>query len=311
MFAGHNGEKVRFGTVFPEGKGAKAIIVVLPGLSEFCEKYYELAHNLLERDYAMYVFDWQGQGRSHRHVPKHPQKRVSYGFENDLKDLSILIKDYIRPSAMHPDVGAIPLVMLGHSLGGNIGLRYLHDNPDIFKAAAFSAPFLGLKSLRFMPAPLQKAIAFFLNEFGDQSYVPGGQEYAAEMRTGAKQQLFSSDDIRGTIHHKWFEFDHELQQGNVTWCWVYQAIQSCSILFNSKYLNKIKIPVLLGMAEKEFLVSNKRIRRASRHIPNAKLLEIKNARHEILMETDEIRGVFLKAFDEMMKKHILSKQNAE
>ena len=307
MFAGHNKQKVRFGTVFPQNKGAKAIIVILPGLSEFCEKYFELAHNLLERQYATYVIDWQGQGRSYRPLSKTPQKRISYGFENDLEDLHILIKDYIRSSAIHPDIGVIPLVMLGHSYGANIGLRYLHDHPDVFKAAAFSAPFLGIKSINFMPLILQRTLSFFGNELASKSYLPGGQDYVPAMRTGEKQKLFSSDEIRGRIHHEWFNFDTELRQGNITWSWVHQALKSCAILSKHKYLSKITTPSLFAVAGKEFLVTNSSIRRAAKIMPNASLVEIPEARHEILMERDEIRNHFLKEFDELMKNHILNK----
>ena len=309
MFAGHNGQKVRFGTVFPRDKGAKAIIIVLPGLSEFCEKYYELAHNLLDRQYAMYVIDWQGQGRSFRHLTKTPQKRISYGFRNDIDDLHILIKDYIKPSAIHPDIGVIPLVMLGHSLGANIGLRYLHDHPDTFKAAAFSAPFLGIKSLNFLPLPAQRILSFLGNEFGNKSYLPGGKDYTPDMRTGIKQKLFSSDEIRGRVHHAWFDFDEELRQGNITWSWIHKALKSCAVLSKQKYLNKITTPSLLAVAEKEFLVNNSLIRRAARIMPNAKLLELKDARHEILMEDDKIRNHFLKEFDELLKNNILNKED--
>ena len=72
-------------------------------------------------------------------------------------------------------------------------------------------------------------------------------------------------------------------------------------------MNKITTPSLLAIAGKEFLVNNSSIRRAARIMPNATLVEIPDARHEILMERDKIRDHFLKEFDELMKNHILNK----
>ena len=38
-----------------------------------------------------------------------------------------------------------PLTFLGHSMGGNIVLRYLHDHPDVATRAVLSAPMTGIR----------------------------------------------------------------------------------------------------------------------------------------------------------------------
>ena len=130
QFKNAKGRSLRFGSVFPENRVPEAIVIALEGLSEFSEKYFEVAHDLLKMDCAFWVLDWQGQGKSQRHL-KNPHKRHSSSFDEDVADLHFFIQEYVKHSAVHPDVGRIPLVMLGHSMGANIGLHYLHRHPDM------------------------------------------------------------------------------------------------------------------------------------------------------------------------------------
>ncbi len=309
MFAGHNGEKLRFGTAFPKHTIPKAVVVILPGLAEYCEKYFEIANDLLNKKYAVYIMEWQGQGRSFRHIKKNPHKRISNGFSNDVKDLDIFIRDYIIPSAVHPEVGRLPLAMLAHSMGGNIGLRYLKDNPKTFGCAAMTAPMFGIKAFKIIPPFMRVALAKILYEIGDHSYVPGARNY--EPRTARKvKAIHSTDPVRNDIHDTWMEFDPNLQCGGVTYKWLYYAARTCSRIRKHSFLRSIHTPLLFATAGKEQLVSNSSIRHANKILPNANIVHFPDAGHEIMMETDTIRNEFLKSFDELIKINILYKKES-
>ena len=310
MFAGDNGQKLRFGTAFPKHTIPRAVVVILPGLSEYCEKYFELANTLLEKKYAVYVLEWQGQGRSYRHSKKYPQKRISNGFQRDVNDLDIFIKDYIVPSAVHPEVGRLPLVMLAHSMGANIGLRYLKSHPDIFSCAAMTAPMFGIKALKKIPSPLRVPLTKLLSEFADSSYVPGAGDYKPRRLNKKIKDDFSSDPVRDAVHDAWIEFDPNLKVGGVTYRWLYHAAKTCQIVREKSFLESIRLPLLLALAGKEKLVNNSSIKRAYHILPDCSLLELKDSSHEILMERDEIRDQFLKSFDELIKINILNKNNS-
>ena len=310
MYAGHNGEKLRFGTAFPKHTVPIAVAVILPGLSEYCEKYFEMANTLLDRKYAVYIIEWQGQGRSFRHSEKFPQKRVSNGFYRDVKDLDIFIKDYILPSAVHPEVGRLPLVMLAHSMGANIGLRYLKQHPDVFSCAAMTAAMFGIYALRIIPSFMRTSITKLFSEFGDLSYAPGATDYKPRKEIKKLKGLFSSDPIRNEIHDKWMMFDPNLQVGGVTYRWLHFAAKTCSIVRKKKFLKKVKTPILLAIAGNERFVNNRTIRRIGHTLENASILELDKAAHEILMENDSIRETFLKSFDELVKTNILDKKDS-
>lgn len=294
-FKNAEGKKLRFGSVSPQGR-PRAIVVVLPGLSEFCEKYFEIAHDLLKRDCAVWVLDWRGQGRSDRYLPS-SHKRHSEGFDKDLSDLDLWVRDYVRPSC-----GGAPLVMLAHSMGGNIGLRYLAAHPGLFRAAAFSAPMVGIRALRHLPRVLA---SFLTRVFGEElgpRYVPGGRDWAADGAAARARKLLTSDPERGAVHDTWMVQEPALQVGAVTFGWLRAAYQSCLALQGPGVAEKIDIPCLLAVAGYEGLVDNREIRRLAMRMNQAKLLELPRARHEILMERDAYRDIFLGAFEALLNK---------
>ena len=300
-FKNPQGKKIRFGSCAPDGNVPDAVVIVLQGLSEYIEKYCELASSLQANNYSFWMIDWQGQGKSDRHLEDR-QKRHSVSFEDDVEDLDFFIDQYVKHSAVHPDVGRIPLVLLGHSSGGNIGLRYITKYPDVFEAAAFSAPMFSLKAIKKTPKWMIKLASSSLNNVMRQKFFPNGNaEWTPEMRDAPENDIFSNDPTRKNVHNAWFKADPDLQVGNFTVGWLHQALKSCNIIQNKLPLEDIKIPCLFGKAEHEDLIDNDAIDKVAERIPNAQVLELKGAKHEIIMETDDIRNTFLNAFDKMLK----------
>lgn len=300
-FKNQKGKKIRFGSCFPDGNVPDAVVIVLQGLSEYTEKYFELAASLQENNYSFWMIDWLGQGKSDRHL-ENRQKRHSEGFDDDIADLDFFIDQYVKHSAVHPDVGRIPLVLLGHSYGGNIGLRYIAENPGVFEAAAFSAPMFDLNATKNKPKWLIKLASSGLsNIMGSKFFPSGGAEWTPEMRDDPTRDIFSTDETRKNIHNAWLKVDPELQVGNFTAGWLYQAIKSCNIIQNKLAVEDIEIPCLFGKAEHEELVDNDMIDAIAARIPNAQVLDLPGAKHEIIMERDDIRNTFLNAFDKMLK----------
>lgn len=286
------GHKIHYGFVSPETP--KAIVVCLGGLSEFSEKYFEVAHDMLDRGYAFWFLDWHYQGRSGR-LPDYPMRRHSDGFATDISDLHKLISDYIKPS------GSTPLVMLGHSMGGNIGLRYLAQYPDTFKAAAFTAPLLGIYNFKAPLKLLAIGIRFMLPLVG-KNYVFKGRDWHEAMRAGDGKGIFSSDAQRDALHKYWSEEEKDLQVGSVTFKWVIEALKSCAVLLNPKTAATIKTPVLIATAGEDKIVNNALTYLFAHRLPQGRYMTIDGAEHEILMEDDIYRNAFFEAFDKLMEE---------
>ncbi len=300
-FKNQQGRQIRFGTVAPESHIPDAVVIGLQGLGEYTEKYFEVAHTLLGQNLSFWMIDWQGQGKSHRHL-KDPHKRHSGSFEDDIADLHYFIMEYVKHSAVHPDVGRIPLVMLGHSMGSNIGLRYLQQYPDVFACAAFTSPMIGINAVKNVPNWLTLGLSATLREIMDQAYVEfGGKGWHPDMRDHPRKDIHSSDPVRKEVHNAWCLHDEALQVGNITYGWLHEALLSCSKVQKQGFLNDLQTPCLFALAEKEKLIDNNVAKKVIGSMPHAELLELPDSKHEILMERDSIRDEFFKAFDALLQ----------
>lgn len=263
-------------------------VICLPGLSEFSEKYIETAKFFNQKSYNFFVIDWAYQGRSTRFT-ENPNKRYSDGFDSDISDIDYFIKNELKTNT--------PLFILGHSMGGHLALRYLIEKDHDIKAVSLSTPMLSIKSIRYFPCCL--AGIFNIKK---TSYVPGGKNWHESARASDGTGIFSSDPLRDQVHQAWSKVDPALRVGNATLKWLCESLKSIQILKRKENLKKIKISVLFAYADKETLVDNRAIIRAARIMKKAKLLKLKKAKHEILMETDDIRDIFLEKTLEVFKQ---------
>lgn len=285
---------IRYGYVMPKGE-AKGVIVVLPGLSEFCEKYFETSRWALENNYGFFVLDWYGQGKSGRYLDN-PHKRHSSGFEDDVADLRFWIEHHIKPVT-----GELPLAMLAMSMGANIGLHYLAMEPKTFDCAYFLAPMFGIKTM--MRIPFSKAISKLADRFASNAYVPGGGNWKEIMHPPTNISFLTRDKKRNPLHNKWLLADSGLQVGGVTFGWVYQAHLSC-LAIDELDLENLDIPVKITAVQHEILVDNQRARVVCKRLKNAKLGMIKDSYHEPLFEREEIRAPLLENFGRFLDRFL-------
>lgn len=297
-----NGRKIRFGSVFPKDSIPDAVIICLQGVREFTEKYYETARWALDNNCAFWMMDWAGQGKSTRFL-KNPQKRHSLGFEEDIEDLHYFILQYIKHSSVHPDKGRIPMAMIAHSMGANIGLRYIARHPETFECAAFTSPMVGIKVFQHIPQNLALCTTSTVAKILGKSYVPGGADWGKRK----DHARLTHDPIRKDVHAVWCDFDPELQVGDVTFGWLNEAQKSCLALQKKKTRDFIATPCLFGIPEHEDLVDNKIAEEMIAGIENAKIVEYPHAAHELLMETDTIRDNFLDHFYGQIKEYIINR----
>lgn len=273
--------KIRFGSVAPPNP--EATVILLPGRAEYIEKYFETARDLLAQNFAVYVIDWPGQGKSTR--------GPELGFGEYVETLHELIEKQVEMKT--------PLAMLAHSMGGNIGLRYLAKYPETFACAAFSAPMVGIKAISFLPASIAAPVLSAFDRVAGDRLAHGQEPWSDGERP------LSSDPARVLVHNRWMREIPALQLGGATWSWLYQAAQSCAILQDPKTASSIRTPCLIALAGKETLVDNKAMRAFAARLKNGTLKEFPDAHHEILMERDESRGEFLSNFYTLIQENII------
>lgn len=128
-----------FGLHWPV-EAPKAIIGFLHGLGEHIGRYQEYAQQLNQAGYAVMGHDHPGFGHS-----EGKRGHIS-SYEALLDNAEQLVTSM---AAYYPDV---PLVLYGHSMGGNVLLNYLLSDRKKVQAAIASAPWI---DLAFKPSALK------------------------------------------------------------------------------------------------------------------------------------------------------------
>lgn len=297
-FTSVQGRKLRYGMATPQNAVPLAHIVILPGRTEFAEKYFETANDLLAKNFSVWIFEWAGQGLSERFLSTYPQRNHSGPFVNHVNDLSDFITQYVMPAA-----GAVPLFLLAQSMGAHIGLRFMCEPKlqRVFSGAALCAPMLGMTAVRNIPPFLREPVSLFFSLLAAKSYAFGQADWSEAERLSTPAR-FSSDMTRVNLHDLWMHHNEALRVGGVTFGWLHHALKSCAFLAHAQNLRHVNTPCLIAIAGKDKIVDNAAIRHAAGLLPHAQLLELPDAAHEILMESDEIRSVFTQRFFSFIKE---------
>jgi len=286
------GQFLRYGFVSPGHP--KGLVFVLPGLSEYIEKYYETVHDLMDRGFAAVVIDWRGQGHSWRQLKDYARHHDS--FDNDIADAFTLINIICVDQAL----AGLPKIMLAHSMGAHIGLGILHDRPGLFSCAVMNTPMQGI-NMAFDGTAFQRCLAEILNlMIGTRlTSSPWSEEKFVK-----QQDILTSDPDRRALKIQHMHDDPGLRSGPVTYGWVNAALRSMHKMNNPAYLKTIQTPILITIAGQEKVVSNRAIHYLAANLPDATTIDIPGALHEILMERDQFRSQFWHAFDGFVAKHV-------
>ena len=116
VFAGSEGS-VHYERWVPEGP-ARRIVVVVHGYAEYAARYAHVAERLTADGAAVYGQDHLGHGRSDG------ERALIIDFEHVVDDLRTLVE---IAQAEHP---GLPVVMIGHSMGGLLTSRLAQEQPD-------------------------------------------------------------------------------------------------------------------------------------------------------------------------------------
>ena len=277
----------RFATADPN----RGTVVILNGRTEFIEKYFETIDDLMTRGFAVATLDWRGQGRSDRPLAN-PHKAHVEHFDLYVSDLRQAWVEFITPHC------PAPYHALCHSMGGNIGLRYLHAYPDTFESAIFSAPMWGIGRPARVPAWMRAIAAVSRWLPLDTHYLPGSGDCKEADRI-FEGNVLTQDPDRFARFIAQIDNDPRLALGGPTFGWARQAIRSMDEIHAPGFAEAISTPIVLYSTGLDTLVSGEAHRRIAARLPACKLINVPAAKHELLMELDPLRGQFFAAFDEL------------
>ena len=270
----------------------KGSVFILQGRSSFIEKNKELMDDLNQRGFHVWNLDLRGQGGSQKMI-NHPQKIHIETFETYLDDIKDFIEGKIK-SSQDKNV-----FIYGSSLGGHLAVRYLEENPvnhgiqgvvlvsPMFEVSTFNIP-------KFIVKSLIKTMCFFgLRE----SYAPFYGDYDPSNHTFDENNSSTHDRKRFERQVQICKDHMKLVTGGPTIGWVEAMFESFDTLRKEKLLKKINVPVLLFNGGKDTVLENESDTQICNLISKCTRVNIPEAGHNIIMESDEIRNKFWYNFD--------------
>jgi lysophospholipase len=282
----------------PKDTLPRAICVLLPGLTEFLEKYEEVANELRARGFLPVGLDWRSQGASERRGRNNRAIHV-VSFEEYDYDLAILMKTIVEPlqTAQASHQGArLPVIALGHSMGGHILLRYLREHPRRFALGVAVAPLLEINTGDYSQG-LAEIVTMAMNFRRPSTQLVFGMDKHDPKELAFADNRVTSDPGRHDRNRDFLKAQPFLRVYGPTFGWLRAAFRAMRAARRPAFAKAIQTPLLMFGAGRDRVVRTAPIRAFAGLLPHGHYVEIAESEHEILMETDSIRGQFWAAFD--------------
>lgn len=274
--------------LFPARGQVRGSIVLSGGRTEPIEKYFEFIEDLTGRGYVVLAHDWRGQGLSHRELPDRLAGHAR-GYDAFLTDYRALLAAY---EGRLPK----PWFAIGHSMGGCLTLLALaKGEAGRFEGAILCAPMLGLQLGKTSPgaARLMAGLNVLFGRAGVFARPAGPAETF-------ETNVLTHDRARYERAKAQVRAEPKLDLGGPTWGWLDFALRATGFLSRAENLKSVTIPVVIVSAEQDRLVDNTAQRAVAGNLPAGEFVSVPGAFHEILMETDTMRNIFLRALDALL-----------
>ncbi len=257
---------------------AKGTVLLFPGRTEYVEKYGRAAADFAARGYAMIAIDWRGQGLADRMVdPRYIGYVETFDdFQRDVAAVLAALTELDLPQPWH---------LLGHSMGGCIGLRALHEGLPV-KTASFSAPMWGiglapyLRAAAWTVGALSKPLGF------GARLSPSTSPVTLVLDQPFDDNTLTKDPDMYAYMQRQMTGQPDLALAGPAINWVYEALKECKSL---RAKPSPDIPCLTFLGTDERIVHTGDIHNRMARWPNGTLDLIEDGEHEVLMEVPDTR----------------------
>ena len=298
----------------------KADILIIPGLSEFIERYDLVAKRLVFQNFRVAVLDLPGQGLSSRFG--NPKTVIHLDqFSYYLDSMHLIIKSLKFGSER-------PLIFFGHSLGGFLSLYYQTQSNHV-KSSYLIKPNFSIAMAPMMGLPVTKLLSIiiiFINKFlhlinisniGFNNHLAAfasfigfaGKNVESSVSKASdywknKENIdyFGKETSSEALSH--FKQNSNLDTKGPSWNWVSNALKECKILFKDIKNNNIESPILMIIADDEYVTDPQAQKLAITLLDKVEQINLPSCRHDILHEKDEVKEKFWCAVDKFISKNL-------
>ncbi len=261
--------------------GKKGTVFLLPGRTECVEKYGRAASDFVERGFSFITIDWRGQGLADRPLADRRAGHVG-DFSEYQQDLEAMLAEADRAGLPKP------YFMVGHSMGGAIGLRALMRGLP-FAAAVFSAPMWGISMAAWLRpvAAVITAVAGPLRVGG--RYAPTTSQECYVLASEFEGNVLTTDREMWAYMRHQLETVPELTLGGPTLTWLGLALRECAALMAAP---APKVPAICAFGTQEKVIDLPPVHLRMAGWANGQLDLYPGAEHEIMMESPSVRNRF-------------------
>jgi len=279
---------IKLRAMYAQAENPKGTVVIIGGLGDFIERYFETMRDLMARGFTVASFDFRGQGGSERRS-SNPLRTQIGDFRDYDEDFSAVMTQVVIAQCPKP------YLAVAHSTGGNILLRNLRRR-TWFAKAIILAPLIGLV-YGLWPRPVVQVLTFLCTSLGLGWMFLPLQKREPRDREDFPGNPLTSDRNRWERDSAVLEHAPRLGTGVPTFSWLKAARKSTAALRAMQARDRFTCPILMVAAGLDRIVDNEAMHRLAERIPGISLIAIPESLHEILTERDEIRNQFLAVFD--------------
>lgn len=276
-----DGVRIRIGLWRPPGP-ALGTVLLFPGRTEYVEKYGRTAAGLVRRGYATLTLDWRGQGIADRLVRDRTTGHVRRfaDYQIDVAAMMAAARTLDLPRPFH---------LIGHSMGGCIGLRSMIEGLDV-ATAAFSAPMWSIV-IPAVQRPFAWAVTAAARPVGlGHRLTPGTEAATYVLATSFAENRLTRDRDEFDYMRRQLTAHPELAIGGPSMTWLNEALCEMRALRMAKLP---AVPAYCAIGGGEKIVDVPPVRQLMERWEGAVMEVYEGAEHEILMEVPPHRERFL------------------
>lgn len=250
-------------------------VVISHGITEFAEKFDEMAWYFLLAGYSVCIVEHRGHGQSVRDVSD-PNLVWIDDWNRYVTDMVNFCSQIAQEYA-----DGLPLCLFGHSMGGGIGAAVLEQHPTVFDKAVLSSPMIAPRT--GLPPWLATAFTHVACALGLSKHMAPGQiPFVAAIRE-------RDYDNASAARVEWF---HSLRVNNVerqtsapTYSWVREALRLSHSILQPEMCEQVETPLLLFQAADDDYVLNPPQNRFVQQVCDggcpARIIRVDHGRHEL------------------------------
>jgi len=261
----------------------KAAVLIVHGMGEYGSRYERFViPRLLEHGLSVITYDQFGHGPKSGKQGHHP------GYEYLLESIDKCL------DKSKQTFGDLPVVLYGHSMGGNVSLNYILDRPEKLTGAVISSPFLRLS---FEPPAWKLTLGRILGK------VLPSVTLANEIDPGAISQI--TEEVEAYLNDP-------LIHDRISPAYSIAFMEKGEQVINRA--REISIPVILLHGTEDQLTDHKASEELARKAPDhVEYFEVEGGYHELHHDTkrQEVMNHMLSWIDNLIKNERVTDENKD